>query len=129
MTELHQDVKDWLHTQKDWLQQAAEMLLTKGLLDDNDIVALVENLETTAGQAVTSNRAFNELVAGAIQTAEVRLKSIGDITGIENLGPSNPLNFGEGKPSRAGPVIYSSTGRDHRSRPDLDPWPDAPAVA
>lgn len=106
MTELHQDVKDWLHTQKDWLQQAAELLLTKGALDDNDIMALAEHLKTTAGQTVTNNRAFNELVTGAIQTAEVRLKSIGDITGIENLEPSSPLNFGEGNLC----VIYGNNG-------------------
>lgn len=106
MTELHQDVKDWLHTQKDWLQQAAELLLIKGALDDSDIMALAEHLKTTAGQNVTNNRAFNELVTGAIQTAEVRLKSIGDITGIENLGPSSPLNFGEGNLC----VIYGNNG-------------------
>lgn len=106
MTELHQDVKGWLQMQKDWLQQAAELLLAKGLLDDNDIVGLAEHLKTIAGQTVTNNRAFNGLVAGAIQTAEVRLKSIGDITGIENLGPSSPLNFGEGNLC----VIYGNNG-------------------
>src|SRR3546814_8980463 len=86
MMELYHDVKGWLHTQKDWLQQAAEMLLAKGPLDDNDIMALAEHLKTAAGQTVTSNRPFNALLTGAIQTAELRLKSIGDITGIENLG-------------------------------------------
>lgn len=106
MTELHQDVKDWLHTQKDWLQQAAELLLAKGSLDDNDIMALAEHLKTTVGQTVTNNRAFNGLVTGAIQSAEVRLKSIGDITGIENLGSSSPLNFGEGNLC----VIYGNNG-------------------
>lgn len=106
MTELHQDVKDWLHTQKDWLQQAAELLLAKGTLDDDDIVALAEHLKTTEGQTVTNARAFNGLVAAATQTAEVRLKSIGDITGIENLGPSTPLNFGKGNLC----VIYGNNG-------------------
>ena len=106
MAELHQDVKDWLHTQKDWLQQAAELLLAKGTLDDDDIEGLAAHLKTTAGQAVTNSRAFNGLVAGAIQTAEVRLKAIGEIIGIENLGPSSPLNFGEGNLC----VIYGNNG-------------------
>ena len=106
MTELHQDVKDWLHTQKDWLQQAAELLLAKGTLDDDDVDGLAAHLKTTAGQTVTNNRAFNGLVAGAIQTAEVRLKAIGEIIGIENLGPSSPLNFGEGNLC----VIYGNNG-------------------
>ena len=65
-----------------------------------------EQLKNTAGQTVTNSRAFNELVAGAIQTAEVRLKSIGDIAGIENLGPGSPLNFGEGNLC----VIYGNNG-------------------
>ena len=106
MNDIQQEVKDWLHTQKDWLQQAAELLLTKAPLDDNDIMALVENLKTTEGQTVSDNRAFNGLEGGAIQTAEVRLTSIGDITGIENLGPSSPLNFGEGNLC----VIYGNNG-------------------
>jgi hypothetical protein len=106
MTELHQNVKDWLHTQKDWLQHAVELLLAKGPLDDNDIMDLAEHLKTAAGQTATNSRAFNGLVAGVIQTAEVRLKSIGEIAGIENLGPSSPLNFGEGNLY----VIYGNNG-------------------
>lgn len=106
MTELHQSVKDWLHTQKDWLQQAAELLLAKRELDDNDIAALVERLKTAEGQAVTTNRNFNELVAGVTQATEVRLNSIGDITGIENLGSGTSLNFGEGNLG----VIYGNNG-------------------
>lgn len=106
MTQLRQDVKDWLHSQKDWLQQAAELQLTKGSLDDNDIMALAEHLKTTEGQTVTNKRAFNMLVAGEVQTTEVRLRSIGEIMGIENLGPSSPLNFGEGNLC----VIYGNNG-------------------
>jgi hypothetical protein len=43
MTEIHQYITRWLHAQKDWLQQAAELLLAKQQLDDNDILALAEN--------------------------------------------------------------------------------------
>lgn len=106
MTQLHQGVKEWLHTQKDWLQQAAELLFTKGTLDDHDITALAEHLKTAEGQAVTSNRAFTELTVGMTQAEEVRLKSIGDITGIENLAPRHPLDFGVGNLC----VIYGNNG-------------------
>lgn len=106
MTDLHQDVKDWLHTQRDWLQQAADILLTKGSLDDSDIIALAEHLKTTEGQAVTSSSTFNGLVASTTQTAEVRIRSISDIAGIENLVPNSPLNFGEGNLC----VIYGNNG-------------------
>ncbi|AHX12005.1 restriction endonuclease [Dyella jiangningensis] len=106
MTELHQGVKEWLHTQKDWLQQAAELLLTKGALEDQDFAALTEYVKTAEGQAVTSTRAFAGLMAGAAQAGEVRLKSVGEITGIDNLGPSNPLDFGVGNLC----VIYGNNG-------------------
>lgn len=32
MDDLQQDVITWLHGQQDWLQEAAEILLRKGLL-------------------------------------------------------------------------------------------------
>src|SRR3546814_17594715 len=98
MMELYHDVKGWLHTQKDWLQQAAELLLAKGPLDDNDIMALAEHLKTAAGQTVTRNGHSTALLPGAIPTAELRLKSIGDSTGIENLRPSSTTAVGEGNP-------------------------------
>lgn len=106
MTALHQDVKDWLYSQKDWLQYAAELLLTKGSLDEQDIAALTEHIKTPKGQAVTSTRAFNGIVGGGALSAEVRLKAIGEITGIENLGPSSPLGFGDGNLC----VIYGNNG-------------------
>ncbi len=106
MNNLQKEVTDWLHTQKDWLQQTAELLLSKGPLDDSDIMALVENLKTTKGQTVSNNRVFNGLESNATQAAEVRFKSISDIIGIENLGPSIPLNFGEGNLC----VIYGNNG-------------------
>lgn len=106
MAQLHQDVKKWLHSQKDWLQQAADLLLIKGTLDDTDIVGLAEHLKTAQGQLVTTTRPFNGLAVGAVQTAEVRLKSIGDVAGIENLGPTNPLSFGDGNLC----VIYGNNG-------------------
>lgn len=106
MTELHNDVKTWLHKQADWLQQAAELLLSKGQLDDADITALVERLKTTAGQTTNDSRAFVELAAGASQSVDLRLKSIGEIVGIENLSPRSPLEFGTGNLC----VIYGNNG-------------------
>lgn len=106
MKNIHQDVKDWLHTQKDWLQLAAELLFAKGALDNNDIIDLAEYLKTTEGQTITNIRTFNGLVTQAIQSTEVRLKSISQIIGIENLGPNSPLSFGEGNLC----VIYGNNG-------------------
>lgn len=106
MTDLHQDIKGWLHKQQDWLQQAADLLLTKGTLDDNDIGALTKSLKTANGQAITNTRPFVELASGVAQSSEVRLKSIGEISGIENLGSQNSLDFEKGNLC----VIYGNNG-------------------
>lgn len=106
MIALHQVVKNWLHTKEDWLQQSAELILSKGILNDNDINNLAEHLKTTVGQQVTTTRGFPELGATHALTDEVRVKSIGEIVGIENLNPRTPLEFGTGNLC----VIYGHNG-------------------
>lgn len=106
MTELHKDIKSWLHKQAEWLQQAAELILVKGTLDDADIKTIADRLKTPEGQQPTNTRQFSELGAANVQAHEVRLKSIGEIVGIENLGPRMPLEFGTGNLC----VIYGNNG-------------------
>jgi len=106
MIALHQVVKNWLHTKEDWLQQAAELILSKGMLDDNDIHILAEHLKTTVGQQVTITRGFPELGSTHTLVDEIRVKSIGEIVGIENLNPRTPLEFGTGNLC----VIYGHNG-------------------
>ncbi|MGF2684534.1 AAA family ATPase [Acinetobacter johnsonii] len=106
MIALHQVVKNWLHTKEDWLQQATELILSKGLLDDNDINILAVHLKTTVGQQVTTTREFPELGSTHTLADEIRVKSIGEIVGIENLNPRTPLEFGTGNLC----VIYGHNG-------------------
>lgn len=99
-------VVDWLHQQQDWLQQAAELLLQKGALDDADIANLTERLKSAEGQQVTTGRTFAGLTRPPDQAEELRLVSIGPVEGIERLAPRNPLNFGDGNLS----VIFGLNG-------------------
>jgi energy-coupling factor transporter ATP-binding protein EcfA2 len=106
MPDIQQEIRDWLHQQPDWLQQTAEILLSSGHPSDTDIENLVERLKTADGQQVTSYRTFDELAPPPSPATELRLLEVGHISGIENLGPRNPLGFGLGNLC----VIYGHNG-------------------
>ena len=106
MPDVHQDILDWLHRQQDWLQEAAEKLLSSGSLTEADIETIAECLKTPAGQKVTTHRMFDGLRNVSTSEAELRLVEIGEIIGIENLVPRSPLTFGDGNLV----VIYGRNG-------------------
>lgn len=106
MPDVHENIRNWLHQQPDWLQQAAEILLASGSASDDDIQALAERLKTAEGQQVTATRSFDGLAPAAASANALRLVEIGDISGIENLNPNRPLAFGNGNLS----VIYGHNG-------------------
>ncbi len=106
MPDIQQGIRDWLYEQPDWLQQAAEILLSFGIASETDIQNLVELLKTPEGQQVTSHRAFDGLSPTPSPASELRLLEIGDISGLENLGPRSPLGFGTGNLC----VIYGHNG-------------------
>ncbi len=91
-----QEIRNWLHQQQDWLQEAAEKLLASGCLSDGDVEAIAERLKTPDGQQLTTHRTFDSIGNTSSSNAEVHLLSIGDICGIENLRPHRPLTFGTG---------------------------------
>ncbi len=106
MPDVLTDVRVWLHTQQDWLQEAAECLLEQGTLSDDTIVRLCESLKTTDGQRVTPHRKFKYLGNPVATSVALRLVSIGKVKGIENLSPRTPLIFGKGNLT----VVYGNNG-------------------
>jgi ABC-type cobalamin/Fe3+-siderophores transport system ATPase subunit len=100
-----QEVLAWLHTQKDWLQEAASKILTQNEISDTDIDNLIVLLKSTAGQAVTATRTFPSLSTTATPTT-LRLDTISEVKGIESLAPRNPLVFGTDNLT----VIYGNNG-------------------
>lgn len=106
MSQVHDDIKAWLLTQPDWLQEAADRLLNQGRLDDQDIAAVAELLKTENGQAVTKHRAYASLTKAPATPGELRLMSISEVLGIENLSPKAPLDFGSGNLV----VVYGHNG-------------------
>ena len=106
MADVHEDIRNWLHQQQDWLQEAAEKLLVLGSLTQGDIETIAKCLKTSAGQKVTKHHAFAGLGTAPECATELRLIAIDDICGIENLCPTNPLEFGKGNLA----VIYGPNG-------------------
>lgn len=100
------DIRQWLHKQPDWLQDAAERLLKQGSLSPTDVEDLVARLRTAAGQKVTVHRTFDSLTRPSTTSSHLRLKSIGALTGIEGLAPRRPLTFGQKNLT----VVYGHNG-------------------
>jgi energy-coupling factor transporter ATP-binding protein EcfA2 len=106
MSPVHEEIKAWLLTQQDWLQEAAERLLNQGRLHDQDIAAIAELLKTDKGQAVTKHRTYASLTKTPALPGELRLMSVSDVQGIDNLSPRAPLEFGSGNLV----VVYGHNG-------------------
>ncbi len=106
MNDVQQDVTEWLHAQADWLQEAADRLLVSGSLSEADVRAVAALLKTPAGQQASDHRKFNGLMSNRTAASEMRLVSIGNVSGIENLSPRTPLTFGTGNLC----VVYGNNG-------------------
>lgn len=100
------DIRQWLHKQQDWLQDAAERLLKQDSLSPTDVKDLVARLRTAEGQKVSVHRAFDSLARPSTEGSHLRLKSIGALTGIEGLAPRRPLMFGQKNLT----VVYGQNG-------------------
>jgi len=106
MSDVALEIITWLQERPDWLQEMAERWLRTGALTDADIAEIADWLKTPEGQTITNTRAFDSLKSGSASTDELRLVSIGDICGIENLSPRRPLDLGKGNFV----VVYGHTG-------------------
>lgn len=106
MSDLNQDVHDWLHQQPEWLQQAALMLLNQGSISEEGLQTITDLIKKEPCEASSSPRVFPGLGAFQQGQGELRLLDIGPIAGIENLNPRHPLAFGTGNLC----VIYGHNG-------------------
>lgn len=106
MKSTSEDIRQWLLKQPDWLQEAADRLLNKGALGQSDVQDLVSLLKTPQGQKATNHRSFSALLQPIHSSSDLRLNSIGEVTGIEGLAPRRPLTFGQTNLT----VVYGHNG-------------------
>jgi energy-coupling factor transporter ATP-binding protein EcfA2 len=103
---LQKEIIDWLHGRPDWLQEAAQRILTNGALSDAELDELTALCRTDAGLKKTKAHIFPGLLGGSFTARNLQLISLGSVLGIENLAPRKPVIFGPGNLT----VIYGNNG-------------------
>ena len=99
------EVSKWLNKQHEWVGEAAHRLLAKGNLGAKDIEELVAMAKKPEPKK-KSPRSFPAISLGSASSNELRLESIGPVTGIDALNPKKPLSFGDDNIS----VVYGING-------------------
>ena len=98
--EVQSNLAKWFKDRHDWLQDAARRLLENGSLSSTDIEDLTLLCKKDAGldsgetEKITAQPISNQSFGATEQAKTIRLESISDITGINNLAPRKPLAFG-----------------------------------
>ncbi|MCS6160286.1 AAA family ATPase [Shewanella baltica] len=106
MLNIQSEIRTWLYTQQDWLQELADKLLKQGKLSEEDLAIACQSIKSVNGQKVSQNRNFAGLIQPSLISGELRLCSIGNVHGIENLAPRLPLSFSSGNLT----VVYGQNG-------------------
>jgi len=89
------DLNAWFKDRPRWMQEAASLLLTKGRLAEEDIVALLDRCLQEADSGGPATAASFPADAFLAQSASaLRLCTIGNVKGINALAPRSPLDFG-----------------------------------
>ena len=104
---MEEELKQWFKERPVWLQEAGRLIIEKGQLKDEDYKKLYEYcLNRSENQ---NNLDINILIDKLLKpaaTSKIKLKSIENVTGINNLSTRKPLNFGDKKLL----IIYGANG-------------------
>ncbi len=98
-------IVNWLHSQSLWVQKAAEKILNKEDITEEALNDLYGCLNSDDGEKTGQLVDFSFFSKIIEADAVVKLKSIGDIQGIDDLAPKTPLVFGSNLS-----VIYGING-------------------
>lgn len=101
MATIREDIVDWINHQSYWVRFASEKLLRGFALEDIDIDLLVGLIKSETNDDIDFSF-FNGL---EVKPSVIKLKSIGNIKGIDELKPKKPLEFSDGLN-----VIYGHNG-------------------
>ncbi|MDE0092560.1 MAG: hypothetical protein OXN83_04675, partial [Oligoflexia bacterium] len=94
---MEEEFKQWFKRQPLWIQEAGKFIIEKDQLKDEDYIRLYEScLNQAKNQSNSSN--INMPIDKLLKpetTNKIKLKSIENITNINNLSPQKPLSFGD----------------------------------
>jgi len=101
------DLNAWFASRPNWLQEAANLLFTKGRLEAGDIDALLDKcLREVDSEDVTTTASFPADFFHAKNAFVLRLCTIGNVKGINALAPRSPLDLGPGNMA----IVYGCNG-------------------
>ncbi|MCY4644550.1 MAG: AAA family ATPase [Bacteriovoracales bacterium] len=103
--EVRQSIVEWLYGQKYWVQLATQKILEKKEITEEDIDELLFLLKCDNGESTDSSINFSFFYKETKATESFKIKSIGDVQGIEQILPKKPLGFGENLS-----VVYGNNG-------------------
>ena len=101
------ELEKWFSKQPVWLQRAAVRFIKNGSIHDEDYEDLYKYcLNEAEGRpdALSDVLSMDRLLNERKFSDTIKIKSIGNIKGINNLSPKKPLDFGEGNLT----IIYGS---------------------
>jgi len=99
-------LNDWINTLHVWLQEAAFRILSNKMLTEADYPDLVALIKAPPKPNQSSHRNYPSASNSSSNTNIIRLLSIGDVKGIDNLNPRVPLIFGTNNLT----VVYGNNG-------------------
>jgi energy-coupling factor transporter ATP-binding protein EcfA2 len=102
---LEQEIVNWLLSRPNWQQEAIARTLSKKNLEASDLSEIAQ-LCKSEGTIPSPRRDFSGIGAGSQQDNALRLESISNIVGIDNLKPRNALTFGKGNLT----VVFGGNG-------------------
>ncbi len=94
MTNVNGNIREWLDRQAPWIREAATRLSVRAELTADDVRDLVLLMETDAESVHAGVVPHFPTKSQPLADEPLLLLSIGDIEGIERLGPQEPLVFG-----------------------------------
>jgi len=101
------DLKGWLKKQPAWLQCGAQALIDESVIGSRDIIRFARMAILEARGRLAPPDLLPQLGSlGADAGGTVTLQSMSDISGINNLNPRHPLDFGNERLA----VVYGPTG-------------------
>lgn len=104
-SDIREAILSWFKTQQQWVQIAAEKILTKDQLTELDLKELLESLKSSDTANAGGPRDLSFFSKNIESGDVVKLVSIGNIQGIDDLSPRTPLAFGNNLT-----VIYGHNG-------------------
>ncbi|MCF7362215.1 AAA family ATPase [Vibrio sp. A1-b2] len=105
MNNVRKGIIEWLNTQPYWTQLAAQIILKKEPITDLNISEIKELLKKEEGQDSRQDLTFGEFEERPDDNNQIWIKSIGNIVGIDNLSPRNPITFAQKLT-----VVYGNNG-------------------